>query len=195
MSVAKSIAKRIQRMPKGRPFLGRLFSQFGSRELVNKALSRLVKAGILERVVRGVYMRPKISKYAGKVCASPLKVMRLLTEANGETVQIHGAEAVRFMGLSTQMLVKPTFYTSGKTREINVGNSTVRLQHQPKDRFQHAKTKVGVALTALHYIGKDGLSLEVATHIKKALSKDEFITLQTCQMPSWMKTALSLVTR
>lgn len=69
MSVARSIVKRIQRMPKGLPFLGRRFAQFGSRDSVNKTLSRLVKAGTLERVTRGVYMRPKTSKYAGKVCA------------------------------------------------------------------------------------------------------------------------------
>lgn len=121
--------------------------------------------------------------------------MKLLTEANGETVQIHGAEAVRFIGLSTQMQVSSTFYTSGKTRELKFGKSTICLQHQPKDRFQHATTKVGIALTALHYIGKDGLSLDVARHIKKELSKDEFLTLRACQMPRWMKAVLNHVTK
>ncbi|AZC84701.1 DUF6088 family protein [Pseudomonas chlororaphis] len=193
MSVAKSIAKRIQHMTKGRPFLSSLFGGSGSRASVNKALSRLVKAGALERVVRGVYMRPKASKYTGKVRASPLTVMRLMTKANGEKVQVHGAEAVRLMGLSTQMQVLSTFYTSGSTRIIHVGNATVRLQHAPKDRFQHAETKVGLALTALHYIGKEALSFEVASHIQKALSEDEFKTLQACQMPDWMRTALILV--
>jgi L-asparaginase II len=160
MFVARSIAKRIQYMPKGRPFLGGLFAQSGSRASVNKALSRLVKAGALERVVRGVYMRPKASMYTGAVRASPLTVMRLMTKANGETVQVHGAEAVRLMGLSTQMQVLSTSYTSGSTRKIHVGTATVRLQHASKNRFQHAKTKVAVALTALHNVGKEALSLE-----------------------------------
>ncbi|RON16796.1 DUF6088 family protein [Pseudomonas frederiksbergensis] len=193
MSVAKSIAKRIQHMPLGRPFLGRLVAQSGSRASANKALSRLVQAGALERVVRGIYMRPKASKYFGKVHASPLAVMRLMTKANGETVQIHGAEAVRLMGLSTQMQVLPIFYTTGTTRKIRVGSAIFRLQHASKDRFQHVNTKVGVALTALHYIGKKALSSEVASHIQKTLSKDEFKTLQACQMPNWMRTALNLV--
>jgi hypothetical protein len=193
MSVAKSVAKRIQRTPKGRPFLGSYLTQFGNRALVNKAFSRLVKAGILERVVRGVYMRPKESKYAGRVRASAMTVMRLITKANGETVQIHGAEAVRLMGLSTQMQVSPTYYTSGSTRQIHVGNTTIRLQHASKDRFQHANSKVGVALTALHYVGKEALSVEVASHIQQALSADEFKTLQACRMPGWMRTALTRV--
>lgn len=193
MSVAKSIVKRIKYMPKGRPFLGSLFGQSGSRASVNKALSRLVNAGVLERIVRGVYMRPKASKYTGMVRASPLEVVRLMTEASGETIQIHGAEAVRLMGLSTQMQLLPTLYTSGSTRKIHIGNATVRLQHAPKDRFQHAKTKIGIALTALHYIGKESLSLEITSHIQKALSEDEFKTLQACRMPEWMRTALILV--
>lgn len=193
MSVTKSITIRIQHMPKGQPFLGSLFAQSGSRSSVNKALSRLVQAGALERIVRGVYMRPKATKYVGNVRASALAVMKLMIKANGETVQVHGAEAVRLMGLSTQMQERPIFYTSGTTRQIRVGNTTVRLQHASKDRFQHAGTRVGVALTALHYIGKVALSSEIASHIQKALSEDEFKTLQACQMPSWMRTALTLV--
>lgn len=193
VSVIKSIARRIKHMPKGRPFLCSMFVQSGNRASVNKALSRLVQAGILERIIRGVYMRPKATKYSGPVRASPVAVMRLKTKANGETIQIHGAEAVRLMGLSTQMQVLPIFYTSGTTRQIHVGNATVRLQHASKDRFQHAETKVGVALTALHYVGKLALSFEVASNIQQALSEEEFKTLQACEMPDWMKTALSLV--
>lgn len=193
MSVAKSIAKRVQYLPKGRPFLGSLFAKFGSRASVNKALSRLVQVGALERVVRGIYMRPKMNKYFGRVNASPLAVMKLMTKANGETVQIHGAEAVRMMGLSTQMQLLPIFYTTGSTRKIHVGSITFRLQHASKDRFQHVNTKVGVALTALHYIGKKALTFEVTSHIQKTLSKDEFKTLQACQMPKWMRTALTLL--
>ena len=192
MSLTKSISKRIQKMPKGRPFLGSLLAQCDNRASVNKALSRLVKAGVLERVVRGVYMRPKASKYAGQVRASPLAVMKLMAKANGESVQIHGAEAVRLMGLSTQMQVLATFYTSGTARQIHIGNTTIRLQHASKDRFQYANTKIGLALTALHYIGKEALPFEVVSHIQKELSEDEFKTLQTCQMPEWMRTALTL---
>ncbi|MNG25235.1 hypothetical protein D3C84_1100590 [compost metagenome] len=91
------------------------------------------------------------------------------------------------------MQVLTIYYTSGATRQIHVGNATVHLQHAPKNRFQHAKTKVGIALTALHYIGKEGTSFEVASHVQKALSEKEFKTLQACQMPGWMRTALSCV--
>ena len=59
MSVAESISSRIKHMPKGKPFAGAVFAQLGSRAAVNKALSRMVLRGSLERVTRGVYMRPQ----------------------------------------------------------------------------------------------------------------------------------------
>ncbi len=113
-------------------------------------------SGALERIARGVYMRPKLSKYTGRVHPSPLTVMDVITKANGETIQVHGAGAVRRLGLSTQMQVLPTYYTSGSTREIKVGNAVVRLKHVPSNRLQHAGTRVGMALIALHTLGKRG---------------------------------------
>ena len=124
MSVAKAIYNRIKHMPKGKPFVGTAFAHAGSRAAVDKALSRMVVSGDLERVVRGVYMRPKQSEFTGrKVRANPIAVMQVIARARGETIQIHGAEAARRLGLSTQMQVLPTYYTSGSTREIKIGNA------------------------------------------------------------------------
>lgn len=191
MSVAETISNRIKRMRKGRPFASTMFVQVGPRTSVDQALSRLVKSGSLERITRGVYMRPKQNKYIGKVRPNPLTVVEVITKANGETIQMHGAEAVRKFGLSTQMQVQPTFYTSGSTREINIGNAVVRLKHVSRDRLQHAGTKVGMALTALHYIGKEGMSDQVISKITSVLSSEELIKLRACKMPEWMRTALS----
>ncbi|MGE8063911.1 DUF6088 family protein [Pseudomonas sp. NPDC089569] len=191
MTVAESISKRIKHMQKGRPFAGAMFAEEGPRAAVDKALSRLVKIGSLERVTRGVYMRPKVSVYIGQIRANPVKVMEVITRAKGETVQIHGAEAVRRLGLSTQMQVLPTYYTSGSTREIRVGNAVVRLCHVSKARLQHAGTQVGVALTALYYLGKEEATEEVMSKIVKSLTEEEFKKLRACRMPEWMRSALS----
>ena len=173
MSVAQAVLSRVKRMPKGRPFARVLLAPLGSRASVGKALSRLVQ-------------------YTGKnVCPSPLAVMKVVTRMRGETIQIHGAEAARRLGLSTQMQVLPIFYTSGFTREFKIGNAVVRLQHVPKDRLQQAGTKVGVALTALHYIGKEGLSPKVIFKIVSTLSNEELMKLKACKMPEWMRMALS----
>ncbi|ELQ8316601.1 DUF6088 family protein [Pseudomonas aeruginosa] len=191
MSVAESISNRIKHMPKGKPFAGAVFAQVGSRASVDKALSRMVLSGSLERVARGVYMRPKQSEYTGKkVRANPIAVMEVVAKARGETIQVHGVEAARRLGLSTQMQVLPTYYTSGSTREIRIGNAVVRLRHASWQRLQQAGTKVGLALTALLYLGKEGLTEQAVGKIASSLSVEEFNKLMACKMPEWMRAAL-----
>lgn len=195
LSVSTRIAQRVKRLSKGQPFCISRFAELGTRGAIAKAVARLVSRGELERVTRGVYMRPKQSKYIGRVRSSPLAVMEVITKASGETIQMHGAEAVRRLGLSTQMQVLPTFYTSGSTREIKVGNAVIRLRHVSSDRLQHASTKVGMVLTALYYIGKEGLSKQVISKITSALSSEELIKLRACKMPKWMRSALTLAAK
>lgn len=192
MSVAQAISNRVKRMKKGTPFVRKVFAEVGSRAAVDKALSRLVQSGCLERVARGVYMRPKLSVYTNQlVKPSPLAIMDVLSKANGETIQIHGAEAIRRLGLSTQMQVVPVYYTSGRTREIKAGNAVVRLSHVSSDRLQHAGNKVGLALTALYYLGKDGACPQALSKIADTLSPYELATLLACRMPKWMRAALA----
>ncbi|RIZ42257.1 DUF6088 family protein [Pseudomonas putida] len=192
MSVAESISSRIKHMPKGRPFAGAVFAHVGSRASVGQALSRMVLCGLLERVARGVYMRPKHSEYTGKkIRANPISVMEAITKARGEIIQIHGVEAVRRLGLSTQMQALPTYYTSGRTREIKIGNAVVRLRHASNQRLQHAGTRVGVALTALSYLGKKELTSDALNKVINSLNAEELNKLMVCKMPRWMQLALA----
>lgn len=192
MSVAESIAKRVMHMRKGKPFTKALFAAEGSRTSVNKALSRMTRSGLLERVARGIYMRPKISEYTGRnVRANPITVMETVAKASGETIQIHGVEAIRRLGLSTQMQVLPTYYTSGSTREIKMGNAVVRLRHSSWQRLQQAGTQAGLALTALFYLGKEGMTDQVTGKILCSLSAEEYSKLMACKMPKWMRKVLA----
>jgi len=190
MNIAESISQRIKHMRKGHPFTWSLFEKLGSRAAIDKTLSRLVQAGALERVIRGVYMRPKESQFIGRVRPSPVRVMEVVTRAKGEVVQVHGAEAVRRFGLSTQMQVQPVYYTSGSTREIRVGQAVIRLKHMSWERLQQAGTKVGLALTALHYLGRNQASGDVVSQIVRTLNQEELKRLLTCKMPGWMQLVL-----
>lgn len=146
MSIASTLWQQVKYLPKGRPFSSRRFAGLGSRSAVGKAIARLVSAGELERITRGIYMRPKISPYVGRVRPSALAVIRVIAKQNHETIQVHGAEAARAFHLSTQMQTQSVLYTSGSSREIRLGTLTIRLRHVSPEKLQHAGTKVGLAL-------------------------------------------------
>lgn len=190
ISIAESVRRRVKRYPKGRPFTLKRFHVLGAtaRRGVEKAIARMVESGEVERVYRGVYMRPKTSRLVGRVRASPEAVARVLAKDNGHKLQLHGAEAVRRLGLSTQMQVTPIYYTSGPSRVIQVGQATVRLVHMPMRNLQHAGTKVGLVITALFYMGKEeATSPRVGSSILKQLSPAELRQLMASHIPKWMR--------
>ena len=61
-SVADKIMNRVSDQPTGWVCTPKDFVDLGSRQAVDQALSRLVKAGKLRRVSRGLYDKPRFSK-------------------------------------------------------------------------------------------------------------------------------------
>jgi hypothetical protein len=66
----------------------------------------------------------------------------------------------------------------------------VRLQHVSPEKLQHAGTKTGLALTALFYLGKDGVNPFIVEKIKNTLTPSEFKQLISSNIPVWLLTVL-----
>lgn len=191
--VSQLVMQRVKRLGKGRLFSIRDFAELGTSTAISKAVARLVRRGELERVCRGIYMRPKYSQCTGRAVRSgPLDLVNLIAKQNRWTLQIHGADAVRRFGLSTQMPVIPIYYTSGPSRSISLGKAQIRLVHAAPMAMQRAGTKVGMAISALFYLGKSGITPEDVAVVIKALSHEEMKKLLACRMPKWMRMALIL---
>lgn len=190
VTVTESIQHLIANVPKGDPFTNSSFLRLGSRAAVDKALSRLVEQDVIQRIARGVFVRPKQSRFVGSVMPDVSRVVQVIAKDHGETIQVHGAEAARRFKLSTQMPTTPVYYTSGPTREIRIGNLKVKLMHTGSQRkLQHAGKKPGLALSALWYLGKENVNTDVMRRIEEGLSEEEFETLQSSRMPAWMSEA------
>lgn len=69
-SVEIQVLEKIKRSPRGTLFFVDSFAKITNTKAANKALERLVKSGELERVAQGIYVRPVIDDYIGKVLPS-----------------------------------------------------------------------------------------------------------------------------
>lgn len=192
MKIAEPIRQRVESIPLGELFTPAAFLEFGARASIDQTLSRLAKAGRIVRVARGVYVRPKESRYIGKVMPEPFKIAEAIAKATGATVQVHGAEAAHRLELSTQVPTQSVFYTSGPSRCFRVGNLEIRLRHTSPRKLALAGQPAGLALTALWYLGKRGLTESVIESIRKRLLPSEFEALKSAapSMPAWMADAL-----
>lgn len=187
-STTERIREHIETAPLGQPVTSREFMEYGNRAAVDQALARLVKAGVLSRVARGVYVRPKQSPYVGEVPPEPIKVAGAIAAETGSAIQVHGAEAARRMGLSTQVPTRPIFQTSGPSRRFTLGRMEVSLKHVSPRKLAMAERPAGIALTALWYLGKTAVTLETIEQIESKLPRGEFEALcaSTRLMPGWM---------
>ncbi len=192
MSTTETVRTRIRRLPRGKPFTSSRFLKHGPRGAVDRALSRLVAEGEIERLARGVFVRPRKSRFVGTVMPEVSEVVEVIARDHGETIQVHGAEAVRRFKLSTQMPTSPVFYTSGSSRSLRIGSITVKLMHTTnRRRLQFAGKKTGLALSALWYLGKENVNPETISRINSGLSPEEFETLKAADLPAWMADALN----
>ena len=191
MSTAQAIRTGIRRLPGGKPFTSARFFRHGTSGTVNRTLSRLVREGQIQRISRGVFVRPRMSRFVGTVLPDVQEVVEAVARSSGETVQVHGAEAARRLGLSTQVPIAPVFHTDASSRTIRIGNITVRMVHTSnRRRLQFGGQTTGLALSALWYLGKDNVTQDTVATIKSALSPVEFEKLRSADMPAWMTKAL-----
>ena len=196
MSIAKAVRAAVARLPKGKPFTGARFAALRSRGAVDRALSRLAKEGAILRVAHGVFVRPRTSRFVGAVVPDLQEVVETIARGNQETVQIHGAEATRRFGLSTQVPTAPVFHTSASTRTVRVAGVPVRLVHTSnRRRLQFAGEPAGAAVSALWYLGKDNVTPQTVARIEAALGSDDFAKLRSAAMPTWMEAAFAAADR
>lgn len=188
MNTTYQIQQRIKKTPRGKPFTTYSLLEFGARAAIDQALSRLATAGEIVRLTRGVYVKPEQNRFVGQVLPEPYKIAQVIAEKTSEVIQVSGAEAARQFGLSTQVPAQPIFLTSGQSRRFNMGSLEVTLKHVSKKKIPLSGSRIGLAISAMWYLGKERVTFQTIEAIKKRLTPQEFIKFvsSTKYMPVWM---------
>jgi hypothetical protein len=192
-SVAKRVRAHVLGVAPGEPFNVRELLALGPRASVDQALSRMARNGEIERVARGLYARPRVNETLGRtIPVEPEKVVAAIARASGAKLNVHGAEAARRFGLTTQVPMRQVYTTSGRSRRVHLRTGDVTLLHAAPSRMELAGTPAGEALSALLYLGKKEVTPAVVERVKSALPKAEFARLRsaTTSMPAWLSDCL-----
>lgn len=192
MNITQAIRERLTQLPVGQPFTPALLVGMGPRASIDQALSRLTKAGVLERIGRGLYTVPQRNRFGLVSMPAPKAVAQAVAAAEGASIEVHGAEAARRFGLSTQVPAQPVFYTTGSSHNLRLGKLQVRLQHVAARKLVLAGRPAGQALSALWYLGRGQVTPGTFAHMARKLPKVEFEALRRAKsaMPGWMVDAL-----
>lgn len=189
-TLPETILKQAQLLPEGGVLSPKEFLHLGGRAAIDQAFSRLSKAGKLLRVARGTYVAP-VSNRFGSRAPSPEKVIQALAEQNGELVVPHGASSANVLGLTQQVPIREVYLTSGKTRELTLGNSVVLVKHAPRWMMALGSRPAGAAVRALAWMGPTHADKSLIS-LRRTLSDSEWQTLTAARasLPSWMAQAI-----
>jgi hypothetical protein len=102
LEVQRQILDRIHSDDSRNIFISKDFLDIGGREAVDQALSRLARAGVIQRLGRGLYHRPGINPRLG-ITISPDadEIADALGRQTGSRMAPSGAVAANRLGLFT----------------------------------------------------------------------------------------------
>ena len=192
------VRQTVAGLPRGSVFTAEDISiELEVKHAVQRSLSRLIKEGTIRRIFNGIYYKPEVSRILkGRILPPNIdQVVKVISAKNNEIIQIHGALACNRLGLSTQMPMAKVFHTNGFSREIEIGGTRIKFLHTNNDQLlQYAGTNVGIAISALHYLGRGYVSIEVVEKTRSKLTSREFHRLQKASLPAWIKKPINSLT-
>ena len=165
------------------------FVTIANYKAVNKALERLVERGVLTRVAKGIYARPKVDPLLGEILPTAEQIAEAIAKRDKARIIPTGAYALNMLGLSTQIPMNVVYLTDGSARKIKVGNRTIVFKKtSPKNLAVKGKIS-SLVIQALKTIGKDNVSESEIDKILKLLRKEDYKVLESdiVLAPEWIR--------
>ncbi|MEI8368264.1 MAG: DUF6088 family protein [Planctomycetia bacterium] len=163
--------------------------ELGSRTAVDVALHRLVEQGAIRRLARGVYDVPREHPTLGPLLPSPDAVAKALAGRDRTRLQPAGAYAANALGLTEQVPAKVVFLTDGPSRTIRIGATTIQLRRTTPKNMETAGRLSGMVIQAFRELGKDHVTPERITHLKRTIpaAKRRELLDDIPFAPGWMQ--------
>jgi predicted transcriptional regulator of viral defense system len=171
-SIEIQVLDKIKRSPRGTLFFVDSFTKIANTKSVNKSLERLVKSGEIERVAQGIYVRPVIDEYIGKVLPSIEQIAVAIAKRDRATIVPTGSYAMYKLGLTTQVPLNIVFYSDTSARKIKIGKQTITFKKASSKNLAFVGEISTLAIQALRTIGKDQATAEEIKQINKILKKE-----------------------
>jgi hypothetical protein len=164
-----NIGERVEEYVKHRSF-GSVFShqqlvkRFGGHSSrISQSLAELEKAKEIMPIERGLWQRPKKTRF-GIVQASPQTVVSVLEKTREVFIIYAGAAALNEIGASTQMAMKSSYLSTKRIKPIKMGKTVIQFKYSRSLGTVEAmltglsateKKQAAALWVALHYAGED----------------------------------------
>ena len=171
-TVNQYILNTVAKSRPGSIFFNGDFRGFGSEAAIKTTLSRLVKEDMLERIAKGIYVKPKMDPDFGKTYPPLEQIAQALAEREHVRIRPAGTYAINILGLSQQVPTKLVYITDGPPRTIKLGRRTIVFKPTTAKKLALKGEISGLIILALEELGKEAVTPEMIERIKDLLKKE-----------------------
>jgi hypothetical protein len=191
-AVADKIIKRVRGKGRGWAFTPKDFLDLGTRASIDMALTRLVQAGQIRRIGRGLYDYPKLHDKLGALTPDADSIAQAVATQSGDRLSASGAQSANRLGISTQVPAKASYATSGQTRVKKVAGRTIALKRSRAPILDDASPDANAVLQLLAHVGKANIDDDLIHRLASQLDDRDLKALRKAQplMPGWMSDAV-----
>jgi hypothetical protein len=190
--VADKIVARIKALG-GNPVAVSDLLDLGLRPTVKQSLSRLARAGTIQRVGHGLYAWPRYSQLLQENVPPPVdQLARAWARRHALRIIPFGAHAANLLGLSTQVPAKYVYYTNGRSRQAILGGVKVKFLNRGPRTMNVEGELPAMMFQALKYIGVNGVTPEVMGRLRRLLRARDRADIRSSLglAPVWMRPIL-----
>ena len=192
--ITDKILKKIKVKKRGWIFCAKDFYDLGSRNAVDKALSRMANDnGVKDdnkiiRIVRGIYYYPVIQDGIGIIPPNLDDIANAIARNYGITIYPSGASCANMLGLSNQVPSQNIYWTHGKSMTKQIGKNTIIFKHTKTNPVANIPSIVMIVLNALNYLGKNKIDDDVVIRCSRVLSDSDkkYLQKMSSKVSGWL---------
>ncbi len=192
-STEKQALARIYGHGRGWAFSPKDFRDVGRVDMV---LNRLVEAGTIRRVIRGIYDYPRFSELLQHPLApDPHRVAEALARKFGWRIQPDGAAAMNLLGLSTQVPSQCVYQSDGPDRTYQVGKTSILFKQTALKEIGFKHEESALIVQALKTLGEERTTDSVVKTVRDWLpeAKCGKVLKDTERVTGWVYAAIKKI--
>lgn len=170
----QKIRARILAAEDGAVFVAPDFADIADTATIRQGLKRLYQSGIIRRIIRGIYEKPKYSKLLDEyVAADPDAVAKALARCYHWTIAPCGNTALNLLGLSTQVTAVWSYISDGPYKTYEWNSTKLEFKHRTNKEITGLSYMTSLVIQALKTLGRTNVTPEIIQTLSEKLSEDE----------------------
>jgi hypothetical protein len=171
---SKQIIERINNAEEGTVFVSSDFADIANTETIRRNLNRLTQAGVIRRILNGIYEKPEYSEMLKEyVAADPDSVAKALARSYHWTIAPCGNTALNLLGLSTQVTAVWSYISDGPYKTYEWNSTKLEFKHRTNKEITGLSYMTTLVIQALKTLGKMNVTSNTVQTLQSMLSEED----------------------